>query len=1284
MPIFVLALTAGWITWQSLQENRSAEQTAALMESLELQDAAGSAVAAERATNIAAELGIPGATKALVKAQETTDRALDARDEALEVLDVTALPTNVQDAVSRTLRDRTVLDELQRKVTSGQLTEARATEQYSSLIDNALDVPRSVAQSGDDAGLTRHINAYTALDEAMLSNTLERPIVGGALAAVAQGESPGADLNGRMVTSLQQTDLLRTEAQEQLDQIPGEFTLPPYADDLDQLRLQLRYLNLSGIDPEAATQWNDLSQGWVDTTQPVRDEVRDAAVDYSNDLASDARTTALLTGAAAFGVVLVSFLLALLIARRIVQPLARLTSATAEVRDRLPRMVEQMAVPGQAPSIDLVQVPVESVDEIGRLAAAFNEVNETTMVVAREQAALRGSIAEMFVNVARRDQVLLNRQLSFLDELERSEEDPSTLSNLFRLDHLATRMRRNAESLLVLAGIDSGRRVRNPMPISDVVRTASSEIELYDRVRLDLGVDPHMLGHNALSAAHLIAELLENATMFSEPHTPVEVSTARDQRGVVVTVRDHGLGMSPEEISDANTRVSSRSASDAVGAQRLGLYVVGRLADRLKAQVRFRGGESGTGTEVTVVFPADLFLPDDALPLPQPTDPLEAATQSAAADLGQPVGTVAAPSAPIGSVPGSAPEPAPAFAAPEAVEAPTMPTPAVASAVRSEVPAEPEPPAAVPVDLNALTDGTTSVGMPRRRRSDVGIGDAGSRVDTGPIVLPPLATPDLPDLVDESTTDSWRPPAEVEASASSLPSRHRAQPEPVAEPEPVSAPVLGVDQRAGLFSSFRSMGSIDTSDTESTLQLDAVTEDPAALPDALAPLTPADPAPAVLAQPVAAVPEPQDVPIAAVPFAAPAPEPVAEPVAPVEPEPYRPATEAAPAVALPTRGGAPAPAEPARPAAFAEPAFAEPARAEPAFAEPAFAEPAFAEPAFAEPAFAEPAFVEPVRHEPAPAPYAEPTTSAFDPVVREVSEPVSEPFPEPVPEPFPEPVAGPSFDPVTPAASSPFAARDALAPSEAPAQDVLQELPAFEDLIADLPSRRGAREAAAPQGGRKRGLFGRKPSADEPVAPAASTASPFPPSTEVAPEPARPAATAFGAAPAADTTRADAPWPEAVEEPAAATSYGGSVLPLRPTEPAGYDPLDPHFVPDTVEARSEWMASAVLYEEMSTMLQRGVFQEGNVTSTNDEQTYRPTTVANEAGGLARRQRAGESTASTERFTARIERDPEQLRSRLSAFQSATSRGRNDAGAVRASTQPAPTVNDVPGSAPQQR
>ncbi|WP_188525001.1 sensor histidine kinase [Isoptericola cucumis] len=1216
MPIFVLALTASWITWQSLQENRKAEQTAALMDSLELQDSAGTAFAQERGLNLAASMGLPDARDALVESQSETDRSLDERDERLELLDTSVLTTNVQNAVDRTLEDRKVIDELQRKVTSGQITEERATAQYTDLIERALDVPRSVSQSAEDPGLAQRINAYVAMDQAMLANTLERPIVAAALAD-AQDGNPSPDLMNRMVTALQATNSLRSDAQDRLDLLPGDIEVPEFSDELDQMRLQLRYLNFSGIDPELAGQWNDLSQGWVDDTQPVRDEVRDMTVEYSADKASEEQRTALLTGAAAFGVVLISFLLALVIARRIVEPLRRLTVATAEVRDRLPQMVEQMAVPGQAPAVDLVQVPVESSDEIGRLAASFNEVNETTMVVAREQAALRGSIAEMFVNVARRDQVLLNRQLAFLDELERSEEDPSTLSNLFRLDHLATRMRRNAESLLVLAGIDSGRRVRNPMPVSDVVRTASSEIELYDRVRLNLTVDPHMLGHNALNAAHLLAELLENATMFSEPHTPVEVTTTRDERGVVVTVRDHGLGMSPEELTEANVKVGLTAASDAVGAQRLGLYVVGRLAGRLGATVVFGTGPSGTGTEATVVFPSMLFLPDDALPLPQPTDPLQADTQAAVAGLSN------------GHTPAAEQYPAEQYPAEQYPEqdAPTTQTPAVLPAAGAPTVApvaepqpsgsaytptgtfsgvvEPEPPAAVPVDLDSLTDGTTSVGMPRRRRSVAG-DSRSERPDTGPIVLPPLEAPTLPDLADETTTDAWRPPSAVaESSAGTLPSRHRARPEsapvPISEPEAPSAPVLNVEQRAGLFSGFRSMDALDTSDTDSTLQLDAITEDPAALPDAIAPL--AD-------EPRAEAPAPA---VTEVPMPAPAALPVPETPAPREPQPVR---EAAEPVAW-------APQQPAEPAPAPAPA---PERRAP---EPAWAE----------------------RPPQAPAAPAAPAA----------------------------PVA-----PAVPAAEA-----------TEPGQGQYESLPAFEDLIADLPGRRGAKEASG--SGRKRGLFGRKPSTESGSAtptsaePAGATpwSAPASPATPpAAPEPA-PAQEAYRP-PMPTAHEAPAPVAPPQAEPTddtqrASTSYGGSVLPLRSTEAAGGDPLDPHYVPDTVEARSEWMASAVLYEEMSTLLQRGVFQEGNVTSTNDEQTYRPAAVAPDAaGGLARRTRSGEASASAERFTARIDRDPEQLRARLSAFQSATSRGRNDAGAVQASTQPAPTVNDVPGSSPQQR
>ncbi len=1217
VPIFVLALAASWITWQSWRDSQTAEQTAALMRSLELQDVSGSAVAEERGLNIGATLGLPGAEKALPEAQEATSDALAARDEAFVALDTSNLSANVQDKVARTIEDSTAMDQVQRSVAAGQITETRATDQYSALADAALDVPRSVAQSATDEGMADRINAYVALDEALLANTLERPLAGAVLAQLAAGETDiEPDLLSRMVSALQTTDTLRAEAQQRLDALPGDLRVPAYDDGLQRLRLQLRYLNFSGIEPEAAEQWGDLSQAWVEDTHPVRDQVRDMAVSHSEDLARDAQTTAWITALAAFGVVVGSFLLAITIARRIVEPLRRLTNATAEVRDRLPQMVEQMAVPGQAPAVELIQVPVESGDEIGHLADSFNDVNETTMIVAREQAALRGSIAEMFVNVARRDQVLLNRQLAFLDELERSEEDPGTLSNLFRLDHLATRMRRNAESLLVLAGIDSGRRVRNPMPISDVVRTASSEIELYDRIRLDLGADPHMLGHNALNAAHLIAELLENATMFSEPHTPVEVRTSRDERGVVVVVRDLGLGMSPEELEQVNAKVARTTASDAVGAQHLGLFVVSRLAERLGASVAFAAGSSGVGTEVEVVFPAVLFLPDEALPLPQPTDPLEAETQAAADGLAGPGGswdpTPAEQAGPADETAEARPftTPSPVASSVDAPEqSPFAPAPAASGL------AEPEPPVAVPVDLDALTDGTTSLGMPRRRRAtepaagqhtaeEPGV----SRADTGPIMLPPLEAPSLPDTFEDDTTDLWRPPSAEASGAAPLPSRGHARPEttptPASEPDPTSAPVIGVEQRTGLFSGFRSMGNLDVSDTESTLQLDAVTEDPATVPDGLSSL---------------------------------APEAAEEATTPDSP--FAPVVDAVP-TNLPARDGS-----------------ALPTRDTPADTRDGA-----------------PRDDAPWMPEPAP--------SLPRPEERETVRPVVEPVPEPVPSPMPEPVELAS-------APTPAEGRPASPGGGEP-------LPAFEDLMADLPTRRGAREAA----GRKRGLFGRKPSSAGPApAPERPAAAPAPerPAEEPAPAERGPETyhaprpvSSFGAPPApaapAPAAPAAAPAPD-VEEPRPSTSYGGSVLPLRSTEPDGgaLDVPEVPDAPDSVEARSEWMASAVLYEEMSSLLERGVFQEGNVTSTNDEPTYHPATLATEGRtGLARRARGSESTGATDHFAVRIDRDPEQLRARLSAFQSATSRGRTDADAVRPSTTPAPTVNDVPGSSPQQR
>ncbi len=1010
MPILVLALVAGWVSVDSLRSARTASQTADLVSSLAAQDVAGTAFAAERSLNIAASLGIPGAREGMETAIAQTTQALEERAAVFRAVDTDALDVRVRRAVSATMADLSQIKLLQEQVLAGTIGEQEASRQYGEYVDDALEVARELAGTTDDRVLAQHLDAYVAMDETMLDVVYERPIVGGLFAGAAAGQVDPA-LALRAVTTADATTRQFDATAKLLDRLPNGHRLPRLDGDLGAVRAAVTSGDPSTVDPQLAAQWSQLTQDWVDAAQPERDSVRTETVDFAEWRADQARNSAYATIGGAFGVLVLSVLIALGLARRIVRPLRRLTAATAEIRDRLPQMVEQMAVPGQAPTVELFEIPVESRDEIGRLAESFNDVNATTVQVAREQAALRGSIAEMFVNVARRDQVLLNRQLAFLDELERTEEDPSALASLFRLDHLATRMRRNAESLLVLAGIDAGRKVRAPMPLSDVIRTASSEIELYDRVHLDLPVDPLMLGHHALGAAHLLAELLENATMFSEPHTAVEVATSSAEGYFVVTIRDHGLGMTGAEIAEANRRVASRTAQDAVGAQRLGLYVVGRIADRLGAAISFAAGSSaddssGAGTLVTVAFPVGLFLPDDAVVLPEPTDPL-------------------------------------AISAPMPVAAPLAPAPAPAPAT---APA-PEP-TYTAVDLNALTDGTTTAGMPRRRTTTqepvpsepapvaplVRRSAPAEQPELEHLVLPPLEAPVL--AAELTAVDGAWAPVTAAAGAPAearpvLPSRTRsAEPVPAVEPQPESLPTMAVQERSAFFTSFRSLSELDET-VGTSMHLDAVVEDPAAVPGP------------------------------------------AEITVPAEIVPAQPAT---PAAAVVTESVAPAPVIPA-----------------------------------------------------------------------------------------PAPVG-----PVSPV----------------PAPDLVARTPVFANSAA-------------------------------------------------------------------------------VDEPVSNSVYGRSVLPLRSASDALADPLDPYAIPDTLEARSEWMASAVLYEEMSALLRRGVFAEqaaAIAANTADDAPYRPVLIGEDARGLLRRGAdspdGGTVNPATDRFTARIERDPEQVRSRFSAFQSATALARS--------------------------
>jgi signal transduction histidine kinase len=344
------------------------------------------------------------------------------------------------------------------------------------------------------------------------------------------------------------------------------------------------------------------------------------------------------------------------VARSLLRQLAGLRQAALELSiDRLPRVVDRLRrgehvdVAAEAPPLPY------GTDEIGQVGHAFNALQRTAVQAAVAEADLRRGVNEVFLNIARRSQTLLHRQLSILDAMERRAEDPTELEDLFRVDHLATRMRRNAEYLVILAGAAPGRGWRLPVPLVDVLRGAVSEVEDYARVSVQPVPEVAVAGPAVGDVIHLLAELIENAATFSPPTTRVVIRAEPVTNGLAVEVEDRGIGILPPILAELNARLAdepdfAKVAADAdsgAGGQ-LGLFVVARLAARHAIQVQLRRSAYG-GTTAVVLLPAAL--------LAAITDPAQLpAGPSSADDLVQL--TSASPHAPRSSVtPGFTPVP---------------------------------------------------------------------------------------------------------------------------------------------------------------------------------------------------------------------------------------------------------------------------------------------------------------------------------------------------------------------------------------------------------------------------------------------------------------------------------------------------------------------------------------------------------------------------------------------------------------------------------------------------
>ncbi|GHJ52833.1 hypothetical protein Nm8I071_21400 [Nonomuraea sp. TT08I-71] len=380
-----------------------------------------------------------------------------------------------------------------------------------------------------------------------------------------------------------------------------------------------------------ATQWWAASEQRQELLRQLESEVLDDAVRQADDASARQLRDTLLVVGGIVGVLLVAVLISLLVGRSVARSMRLLRGQALRIAQvELPHTLDRLrAVDRPVGGIDVPPAVVDSQDEIGELAEAFVAVHRSAVDVAVEQAMMRRNVNAMFVNLARRSQVLVERQLELLDDLEREESDPDQLENLFKLDHLAARMRRNDESLLVLAGTESSRRWNRPVGLGAVLLAASAEIEQYQRVRHDSRSDLHVVGHAVGDLVHLFAELLENATAFSRPDTVVRVVAGAEGPGAYVEIIDQGLGMSPAALAEANAVLAEPPAADVAASERMGLFVVSHLGARHGVRVRLRGGHEGLVARVRI--PAELLAAAPPAALDQPAAPRMLTSQVAAA-----------------------------------------------------------------------------------------------------------------------------------------------------------------------------------------------------------------------------------------------------------------------------------------------------------------------------------------------------------------------------------------------------------------------------------------------------------------------------------------------------------------------------------------------------------------------------------------------------------------------------------------------------------------------------
>ncbi|MGW1022966.1 sensor histidine kinase [Streptomyces sp. NPDC002577] len=537
----------------------------------------------------------------------------------------TTATTALEDALTALDSLGTTRDE----VDAGSADRSSTLTFYTRAVSALIDAESAHTPTGDRR-VSDGIRALQALARATEAVALERGSLNGVFAAgrFRTGEYLDfTEIRAARVAALDQYAQLATPAQESA--LDAVF-------DTAAARRAMTYEKRAEGGADGSRISVDPS-GWWNTMTTLVDDLHGVQRKVGDDVrarAADAGSTATrqLGGFLALGALIlaVATALAVLAARSITRPLSALADqADAVARSGLPAAVRRIQEAGHGDADEPVAAPETKGDaevpgsarEITRLAAALRNVERTAVGLAGEQAVLRRNTTESLASLGRRNQALLGRQLGLITTLESQELDPDALAELFELDHLATRMRRNAESLLVLAGAETPPRSwPGTVTMSEVVQSAIAEVEQYQRVEVPDLQQSRVRGHAVAELSHMLAELVENALVFSPPARPVEIYGWRDTGEYCLAIVDHGIGMSDEQMARANARLSGRESfliahagSAARAGGTLGHYVVGRLAARLGAQVELRRSQ-GPGTTAYVALPAAIVQRPDQQP----------------------------------------------------------------------------------------------------------------------------------------------------------------------------------------------------------------------------------------------------------------------------------------------------------------------------------------------------------------------------------------------------------------------------------------------------------------------------------------------------------------------------------------------------------------------------------------------------------------------------------------------------------------------------------------------